>query len=85
MAGILVGYSALDQLYLEGDLEFNKLLSKSEDPWSNFDFNLFAAYYPARLIDLTVEIANGKTKQTSELTSYESTQRLGARWYILQR
>lgn len=85
VAGILVGYNPLNQLYLEGDLEFNKLLSKNEDPWSNFDFNLFIAYYPARLIDLTVEIANGKTKQTSELSSYEATQRLGARWYILQR
>lgn len=81
----IIGYNALNQLYLEADFEYKRLLSESEDPWNNLDITLLGEYYPVRLLDLTIEIINGKTRQASDLSTYEATQRLGARWYILQR
>jgi len=81
----IIGYNALDQLYLEADFEYKRLLSPSDDPWNNLDITLLGEYYPVRLLDLSIEIINGKTRQSSDLSTYEATQRLGARWYILQR
>lgn len=81
----IIGYNALNQLYLEADFEYKRLLSKSDDPWNNLDITLLGEYYPFQLLDLTLEIINGKTRQSSDLVTYEATQRLGARWYILQR
>jgi hypothetical protein len=80
----VVGYNALNQLYLEGNFEYKQLLSESEDPWRSLSFTLTGEYYPTRLLDLTVDITSGKTHQTGELVSDEASQILGAKWYILQ-
>lgn len=81
----MFGYNVLNQLYLEADFEYKWLLSKSNDPWNNLDITLLGEYFPVRLLDLTIEIINGKTRQSSDLFTYEASQRLGARWYFLQR
>lgn len=81
----IIGYNVLNQLYLEADFEYKRLLSESDDPWNNLDITLLGEYYPVRLLDLSIEIINGKTRQMSDLSTYEASQRLGARWYVLQR
>lgn len=81
----IIGYNALNQFYLEADFEYKRLLSESEDPWNNLDVTLLGEFYPFRLLDLTIEIINGKTRQASDFSTYEATQRLGVRWYVFQQ
>lgn len=82
---LMVGHNVGNALYLQADLEYRTLIASDSYSWQAFEFTLFALYTPTRLIDFSLEIANSLTQQTPDLSTYETDQRIGIRWYILQR
>jgi len=79
---VVLDFPRGERLLLELDFEPKAQVSGSET-WRNIDVTPLVEHYPNRWIDLVGETTVGRTRQKNELSTYEVTPRVGARFHIL--